>query len=48
MSPLANTRHGLCRVAFLVGVKWYLTVVPVSLVTSNVHVNYWLVLLLLG
>ena len=48
MSPLANTRHGLCRVAVLVGVKWYLTVVPVSLVTSNVHVNYWLVLLLLG
>lgn len=47
MSPLGNARHGLCRVAFLVGVKWCLTVVRVSLVASNVHVNYRLVLLLL-
>lgn len=47
MSPPADTRRGLCHVAFLVGVKWYLSVVRVSLVTSSVHVNYWLVLYLL-
>ena len=35
MSPLGNTRHDLCRVAFLVGVKWYLTVVRVTLVTAT-------------